>query len=136
MIPLPFPLWRLIAAAAVAAVLVTAYFGWRGAQREHGREEVRAEWAAERAAQADAVRAQAERNRELQRAAEKRYTVVAEVRDRFITQTITEVRHEAQSLAACPVPEPVRVRINATAACASGDPAGPCAAGGAVPETR
>ena len=128
--------WRIAAAAVLALALIAAYFGWRGAQREHGREEVRAEWAAERAALAAEVQAQAERNRDLQRQSEKRYTVQAEVRERFITKTITEVRHATAALAACPVPDGARVQLNAAASCARGDPASTDCPGEPVPDTR
>ncbi|WBY02140.1 hypothetical protein PE066_00965 [Ramlibacter tataouinensis] len=47
--------------------------------------------------------AQQERNRELQPAAERRYTVAAEARERVITETITEVRYVTKNLAACPL---------------------------------
>lgn len=64
MIPIPFGLswlklglWALAAAAAV-----TAYLGWRGAQREIGRQEVRAEWAAEREALKDQALQEAQAN--------------------------------------------------------------------------
>lgn len=117
-----------IAAAALVA-LTTAYFGWRGQQREIGRQEVRAEVAAQ-------VSAQAERNRELQRAAEKRYTVVAEVRDRFIVNTVTEVRYATKHLAACPVGSDAVRLLNDAAACARGDSAAACDAGQPVPDAR
>jgi len=76
---------------------------------------------------------QAARNRELQRAAELRYTVHQEVREEFFVTTIREVIHEAEPLAACPVPEPVRVRLNAARACALGDSPAACGAGEQLP---
>lgn len=83
-----------------------------------------------------AADAQAQSNRDLQRASEKRYTVVAEVRDRFITTTITEVRHATAALAACPVgPDAVRL-FNAAAGCARADPAAACGAGEPLPLAR
>lgn len=115
--------WLLLGAAVAA--LVVGYGAWVGHQRDIGRDEVRAEMAA-------AAAAQAERNRELQRAAELRYTVTTAARDRFITKTIREVHHAAAPLAACPVPEPVRVRLNAAAACVR-DPEAACGVFDGVP---
>lgn len=68
---------------------------------------------------AAAVRAQQERNRALQRAAELKYTIRAETLERVIVQTITEVRHAAAPLAACPVPAAAIRLLNAAAKCAS-----------------
>lgn len=73
----------------------------------------------------DHADAQAERFRQLQRAAELRYTVAAEVRERVIVETIVEVRHASQSLATCPVPERARGLLNRAARCAA-DPAAAC----------
>lgn len=97
--------------------------------REDGRAEVR-----------EQVRIQAEaqtaRNRDLQRAAEVRYTVQAEARTRFITRTVKEIHEVAAPLADCRVPDAVRVRLSAAAACASGDtPATDCP-GEPVPAAR
>jgi Tfp pilus assembly protein PilE len=117
-----FSLVKLAIAAAVLAVMTAAYFGWRGQQREIGRQEVRAELAA-------AMKAQTERNRELQRAAEKQYTVQAGVRDRYIVKTITEVRHATESLAACPVPAAAVGLLNDAADCARGDSPSACGTG-------
>lgn len=83
-----------------------------------------------------AAEAQTQRMHDLQRAAEMRYTVVAEVRDHFITETIVEVRHEAAPMAVCPVPEPLRLRLNAVARCARGDSAAACGAADAVRDSR
>jgi len=123
--------WLLYGALAVAVIgggtiLVHRY---NDGLREEGRAEVRE---ADRAA----MQAQADRNRDLQRAAEKRYTVQAQVRDHYITETVTEVRHEAAALAACPVPEPARVRLNAAAGCARGDSAAACGPDQPVPVAR
>lgn len=113
---------RLLLVGALAAALV---FGvplivgrYNDGLREEGRQEVRE-------AGRIAAEAQAARNRELQRAAELRYTVTAAARDRFFVQTVKEVHHAAAPLAACPVPEPVRVRLNAAAGCVR-DPEAPC----------
>jgi len=83
-----------------------------------------------------AADAQAARNREMQRAAELRYTVAAEARDRYIIETVTEVRHAAESLAACPVPDRLRGLLNDAAACARGDPASACGADRPLPVAR
>lgn len=80
--------------------------------------------------------AQAERNRELQRAAEKRYVVQAGVRDRFIVQTVREVRHATVHLATCPVgADGVRL-LNDAAACAREDRPATCGADASVPSPR
>lgn len=80
--------------------------------------------------------AQAERNRELQRAAEKRYVVQAGIRERFIVTTVKEIRDAAAPLATCPVPDGVRLRLNALGACARGDSPGSCGADEPVPVAR
>jgi hypothetical protein len=117
---------RWLAVMALLGVLTLAYFGWRGQQREIGRQEVRAELAT-------AAEAQTARNRDLQRAAELRYTVTAQAREVFITRTTQEVRRASKSLAACPVPVDAVRLLNAAAACARGDPAAACGAGDVVP---
>jgi hypothetical protein len=122
-------LYRAIAAAALLAVLTAAYFGWRDQQRDIGRQEVRAELKAQ-------AEAQTARNRELQRAAEIRYTVTSQVREKWFVATVKEIRDASESLAACPVPDDVRRLLNAAAACARGDsPAADCAAD-EVPDAR
>lgn len=69
---------------------------------------------------------QAERMRELQRAAELRYTVQAETRDRFIVTTVKEIRHDTENLAACVLTPAARQRLLDAAACA--DSASACGA--------
>lgn len=122
----------LIAAVTAAALLGAAWWGlhrWQESLREEGRAEVRAAVVAE-------ANAQRERNAELQRAAEKRYVVQAEVRERVITQTITEVHHAAAPLASCPVPADVVRMLNRAGRCAGeGGPAA-CEPGGPVPVAR
>lgn len=124
-------LW-LAVLLAVAAVSGVSYL--KG--RSDGAKAVTTEWKLAQAETDRLARAQQDRNRDLQRAAELRYTVQAETRDRFITQTIVEIRHEAAPLAACPVPDAVRVRLNAAARCAGGDHAAPCGAGEPLPVAR
>jgi hypothetical protein len=118
--------YRLLAAAALAGVLTLAYFGWRDQQRDIGRQEVRAELKA-------AAEAQTARNRELQRAAEIRYTVTSQVREKWFVATVKEIRDASESLAACPVPESVRVLVNDAIACAVTDPPAACGTAGKVP---
>lgn len=122
----------LIAAATAAALLAAAWWGlsrWQESLREEGRAEVRAAVAAE-------ANAQRQRNLDLQRAAEKRYVVQAEVRERVITQTITEVHYAAAPLATCPVPADVVRLLNRASRCAGeGGPAA-CEPGGPVPLAR
>jgi hypothetical protein len=73
-----------------------------------------------------AMQAQRNRNLELQRAAEKRYVVQAGIRDHYIVETITEVRHETANLAACQLtPSAVRL-FNDAADCARSDRASSC----------
>lgn len=110
---------RLVAIALLCAALVagwwrlTAHFETKGYQRR----------AAEDTA---AMQAQEQRNRELQRAAELHYTVQAGVRDRFIVQTIREIRYAAAPLASCPVPDAARRLLNDAALCARGDSPASC----------
>ena len=113
---------RVLLMLALAALLSFTHFT---AYRK-GKATVRAEWAAEHVETERQAQAQAQRNRDLQRAAELRYTVQAGVREEFIGYTIKEIRHVAAPLAACTVPDAVRVRLNAAARCAGGDHAAPC----------
>lgn len=76
-----------------------------------------------------AMEDQAARNRDLQRASELRYTVVAAAQDRFIVQTITEIRHETDNLAACVLTPAASERLRNAAQCARGDSAAACGAG-------
>lgn len=82
-------------------------------------------------AQAEAQAAselQREGNRGRTRQAEQKFAARVEVREKFIVETITEVRHAAQSLAVCPVPEPLRLLVNAAAECAGSDRPAACGA--------
>ena len=131
------PLWAkaliLAALLAAAAWAVHTYNEWI---REPERATCAAEKASDREATRKTVEAQRERNIELQRAAEKRYVVQAQVRDRYIIQTVKEIHEAAAPLAACPVPSGVRVRLNSLAACARADSTAACGADGQVPDTR
>lgn len=106
----------LLLAGAAAWWRLTAHYEAKGYARAQAEARVVAE-------------AQEERNRDLQRASELRYTVATEARDRFIVTTVREIHDAAAPLVACPVPESVRLRLNAAAACASGDPAAACLPG-------
>lgn len=133
MISLALIPWRwLLLAALAAAVLVGVPILWH----RHNADQQQIGYERRAAEDKAAAEAQTARMRDLQRQAELRYTVQATARDRFIVETITEVRHAAQSLAACPVPDSARVQLNAAASCARGDPGSPCAAGEPVPDTR
>mgnify|MGYP001573557562 CR=1 FL=1 len=70
-----------------------------------------------------------DKDRDLQRAAELRYTVKAETRDRFITKTLTEVRYVTQHLVSCPLGAPAVRVLNDAAACAREDRPASCGAG-------
>lgn len=121
--------WRLWAAIALAGVLafthLTAY--------RAGRHEVQDKWDAANVKTERAAQEQATRNLELQREAEKRYVVQGETRDRYFVTTVKEIHEAAAPLAACAVPDAVRVRLNALAACAASDSAASCGAAGKVP---
>jgi hypothetical protein len=83
-------------------------------------------------AQAEAqvvVTEQAQRNAELMRAAELRYTVMQPVRDVYITKTIREIRDATQNLAACVLEPRALSMLHDAAKCASGDSAAACGSG-------
>lgn len=117
---------RLLAVAALVLLgaalwwRLTAYYDARGYARAQAEARVVAE-------------EQARRIRDLQRAAELRYVVQAEARDRFIVKTVTEIRYVTSHLAACPVGEPAVRLFNAAAACARGDSAAACGPDQPVP---
>jgi hypothetical protein len=120
-----------IGIALVAALFFSHFTAYRA-----GRRAVQTNWDAASVVQERAIQQQAARNRELQRAAEKRYTVAEETREIFITRTTQEVRHAAESLATCPVPVGAVRLLNDAAACARGDPASACGAGDQLPSSR
>lgn len=117
----------IVAAVAIGAPILKARYDAN--QQRIGYERAHAEYA-------ESVRIQRERNLELQRAAEKRYTVQAGVREEFITQTIKEVRYVTQTMASCPVPDAARRLFNDAAACAREDRPAACGAGEPVPAAR
>jgi hypothetical protein len=121
---------RILASLVFAIVLAFTHFSAyrKGKQAERLRSD------AVLIAQEREVQAHAARNRELQRAAEKAYVVQAEVRDRFLVTTVREISDAAAPLAACPVPESVRVRLNAVRACALSDSSAACGADDPLPK--
>jgi hypothetical protein len=122
----PLNPYHWLALAAVVAALTAGYFGWQDHQRDIGREEARSEAKA-------AATAQTQRMRDLQRAAELRYTVTSQVREKWFVATVKEIRDAAAPLASCPVPDRAVGLLNAARECASGDPAAACGAGDGVP---
>lgn len=120
---------RIVAALILALTLAAA--GWRIYTR--GQQSVQREWDAERRQAELQAEQRREINRTTARQAETLVAAQAVYRDRYITQTITEIRHVTDLLAACPVP-PAAVRmLNDAAACARGDRPASCAAGQPVP---
>jgi hypothetical protein len=115
---------RLWIALALAGVLAFSHF----TVYRSGRAAVQAKWDAAAVAQERASQAQTARNLELQRAAERKYVVQQDARDRFHTVTVREISHEAASLASCPVPERLRMRFNAARDCALGNSPASCGA--------
>ncbi len=113
---------RLIALALAVAAAIAGWHWITARYDRQGYERRRAEDVA-------AMQEQADRNRELQRAAELRYTVQTGVRDRFITETITEVRYVTANLAACRLDPAAVGLLNHAAQCASGDTAAACGPG-------
>ena len=123
---------RLLIALVLVAVLGFSHFS----MYRKGRADVRQAWDAAKVTQERAAQEQAARMRELQRQAELHYTVQAEARDRFIVQTVREVRHASESLAACPLPADLRGLLHGAAACARGDSAAACGPGEPVRDAR
>lgn len=76
-----------------------------------------------------AAELQREANRGRAREVETAFTQKAEVRDRFIVTTVTEVRHDTQNLAACLLTPSAVQRLRDAAACASEDRPATCGAG-------
>lgn len=83
-----------------------------------------------------AADAQADRNRELGRLAELHLDAIAQKQATFLATAAKEIHDAAAPLAACPIPEPVRVRLNAAASCARGDSAAGCEPDKPVPVAR
>lgn len=117
---------RLIILAAIVAAAVAGW--WRLTAYYEGRGYTRAQ--AEARALADEQR---ERNRDLQRAAELRYTVTTAARERVITQIQTEVRYVTQHLATCPIGADGVGLLNRAAECAREDRPAACSSSDGVP---
>lgn len=95
-------------------------------------QKIKNDWQAERNALTKSAQDQQAKNIELQREAEKKYVVIQQGQDRYITKTVTEVRYATQSLSACPVPAGAVRLLNDAAGCASKDSAAACGAGDGV----
>lgn len=80
--------------------------------------------------------AQAQSNRELARAAEKKYVVQAGVREKFFVTTVKEIHEAAAPLASCALPPDLRSLLDSADACARADPGAPGCTAGGVPPTR
>jgi hypothetical protein len=117
---------------ALGLVVLSLLAGWNRLTAYHERIGYDRRAAEDKAA----AEAQAARNRELQRRAELRYTVVVQEQVTYFTKAAKEVHDAAAPLASCPVPDDVRLRINAAARCARGDPGASCGDAGAVPAAR
>lgn len=122
--------WILLAALAAAVFIGVPIIVHRynDGLREEGRAEVREEVRI-------AAESQTESNRELGRMAERRYSLASSAREKFFTTTAREIHDAATPLAACSVPERVRLRLNAAAACARGDSEAACGSNAALPDT-
>jgi hypothetical protein len=119
--------------AAIALLCVLAAALWWKADRMLAKAD--AAGYARRAAEDHAAQElQREANRGRARQVEQQHATRAEIREEFLVITAREVHHEAASLAACPVPEPVRLRLNAAAECAREDRPAACGAGEPVRE--
>jgi len=126
LIPAPY---RILALVVLALALVA--FGWvKGAQ--HG--QVRLE--AYQVAEERIANGQRDANRTRARKAEEKQAAQTVYRDRFITNTVTEVRYVTQPLAACPVPGPAVRLLNDAATCAREDRPASCGAGEQVRDAR
>lgn len=123
---------RVLIVLALAALLSFTHFT---AYRK-GKATLRAEWAAERVETERQAQEQAQRNRELQRAAETRYTVQAGVREEFIGYTIKEIRHVTAPLASCALPADAIRLFNRAAECARSDSPASCGSDQPVPVAR
>lgn len=113
--------------AALALVLLAAGACWWKADRMLAAADQRG-YARRVAEDNDRAELQREINRGRAREAETQHAAQAEIRDHFLVITATEVHREAAPLAVCPVPEPVRLRLNDAARCASEDRPASCGA--------
>jgi hypothetical protein len=112
---------RAIAIAILCAAVIagwwrlTAYYDGRGYERRKQED-------------SKAAQEQTDRNRDLQRAAELKYTVQAGVREVFITNTVKEIRYDTQNLAACVLTPGAVRRLHDAAECAREDRPASCGA--------
>lgn len=100
--------WRWLLAGALVAALTTGYFGWRGHQREIGREEIRTELAAQAVA-IDTKRA--DMGIPISQKQE-----VAQAKVRTVTKTLIEKVNVYVPLDSCPLPAGFRSLHDAAAA--------------------
>lgn len=117
----------LVAALVIGVPLIVHRYN--DGLREEGRAEVRK-------ADKEAAEAQTTSNRELGRMAELHLSVTRTQQDEFFVRSTKEIHDASAPLAACPVPELVRLRLNAAAECASGDSAASCGSDAALPHAR
>lgn len=130
--------YRLLA-EAIFVLIVLAAAAACGAMVMHWRDgtqlaKTQAAWAQERASLAQQVQQQQAHNIELQQAAEKKYVVQGEARDHYFVTTVKEIHDAAAPLAACPVPDAVRLRIDAAGDCARSDSPAACDGNQRVPD--
>lgn len=119
-------IWTKLAGLGILVLAIGAGLAWV-------RHEADATGYARAQAETQAVATeQAQRNAELMRAAELRYTVMQPVRDRFITNTITEIRDATQNLAACVLEPRALSMLRDAAQCARSDQPAACGAGDGV----
>lgn len=116
---------RWIAYGLLAAAAIAGYLWW-----EHRTEQAGA--LAERQRLEAVADLQREANRDRSRIADQGYAARTVYRDRFITQTITEVRHATADIAACRLNADAVRLLNAAADCATEDRPATCGAGDGV----
>jgi hypothetical protein len=124
---IPFP-YRLLALALLAAALYGAGVVTGLRHGEAQREALQARWDAERQALATRVATQQADNAKRAADAMSQYTPQVQVRDRFIAQTITEIKHVTDPLASCPVPPDAVRMLNRAGDCAREDRPAACGA--------
>lgn len=119
---------RLVIIAAIVAAAVAGW--WRLTAYYEAKGYTRAQTEARELADK-----QRDRNRELQRIAELRYTVNMQARERVITEIQTEVRYVTQHLASCPLGADGVGLLNRAAECAREDRPASCRTRDGVPNT-
>lgn len=126
--PYKWLLWGGLALAVCVGVPIIVH-RYNDGLREEGRAE-------EREAARIVAEAQTTSNRELGRLAELHLSAISTKQEKFFSTVSKEIAHAAAPLSACPIPEPVRVRLNAAAACVRGDSATPCGNDDPMPDAR